>query len=99
MVCRVLTGYLEQVKPGFTCSAIALFQNVKTPVHEDNRNALFPNLVALVGKFSGGAIWIEDPKGCIPENTPAGLRMGFDLEVDKGPVTFSAFDSYHFTLA
>ena len=39
------------------------------------------------------------PKGCIPENTPAGRRLGFDLTADKGPVTFNAFDSFHFTRA
>ena len=98
-VCKVLTSYLEQIKSGFTFSAIALFQGVKTPVHKDSRNAPFPNLVAPIGQFTGGSIWIEDPKGCVPENTPAGQRLGVDLNVDKGPVIFNAFDSFHFTRA
>ena len=98
-VCKVLTSYLEQIKPGFTFSAVALFQGVKTPVHKDSRNAPFPNLVAPIGQFTGGSIWIEDPKGCVPENTPAGRRLGVDLSVDKGPVIFNAYDSFHFTRA
>ena len=66
-VCRALTRCVDQVQPGFISSAVALFQGVKTPVHKDSRNAPFPNLVTPVGRFSGGAIWIEDPEGCIPE--------------------------------
>ena len=98
-VCSALTRYVDQVRPDFVFSAVALFQGVKTPVHKDSRNAPFPNLVTPVGQFSGGAIWVEDPEGCIPGTTPAGIRMGRDLEVDKGTVVFNAFDSFHFTRA
>ena len=75
-VCRTLTRYVDQVQPGFIFSTVALFQGVKTPVHKDSRNAPFPNLVTPVGKFSGGAIWIENSEGCIPETTPGGIKMG-----------------------
>ena len=54
-----------------------------------------------MGKLVGGAIWIEKPEGCIPQTTPGCIKMGIDLdlEVNKGPVTSNAFDSFHFTRA
>ena len=99
MVCTVLTSYVEQVKKGFTCSAIALFQGVKTPMHKDSRNAPFPNPVAPIGQFTGEPFGLKTPRVVFSGNTPVGRRLGFDLTVDKGPVTFNAFDSFHFTRA
>ena len=74
-VGRVLTRYVGQLQPRFIFSAIALFQGVRTPLHKDNRNAPFPNLVAPVGKFTGGAIWVENPEGQRPRQQALGGEL------------------------
>ncbi|CAE7353254.1 unnamed protein product, partial [Symbiodinium sp. CCMP2456] len=93
----VLTKYLQQLAPGFLASAISIFENVRTPVHRDARNAHQPNLVAPLSAFTGGQIWQEQEGGDAWEDTPDGARPGTLLEVCHGPITFEAWRVYHAT--
>ncbi|CAE7253326.1 unnamed protein product [Symbiodinium sp. CCMP2592] len=99
MSTRVLTKYLQQVAPGFQASAIAIFDDVRTGVHRDARNAHYPNMVVPLSDFEGGQIWLEQQGGDVWETTPEGQRPGVLLEVCKGPVSFDAWRSYHATRA
>ncbi|CAE7196495.1 unnamed protein product [Symbiodinium sp. CCMP2592] len=90
-------GYLQQVAPGFQASAIAIFDDVRTGVHRDARNAHYPNMVAPLSDFEDGQIWLEQQGGDVWETTPEGQRPGVLLEVCKGPVSFDAWRSYHAT--
>ena len=92
----VLTKYVQQLAPGLA-SAISIFENVRTPVHRDARNAHQPNLVAPLSAFTGGQLWQEQEGGVVWEDTPAGARPGTLLEVCQGPITFEAWRVYHAT--
>ncbi|CAE7224100.1 mettl24 [Symbiodinium sp. CCMP2592] len=94
---QVLTRYLQQVAPGFRASAIAIFDDVRTGVHRDARNAHYPNTVVPLSDFEDGQIWLEQQGGDVWETTPEGRRPGVLLEVCKGPVSFDAWRSYHAT--
>ncbi|CAE7351564.1 unnamed protein product [Symbiodinium sp. CCMP2592] len=94
---QVLTRYLQQVAPGFQASAIAIFDDVRTGVHRDARNAHYPNMVVPLSDFEDGQIWLEQQGGDVWETTPEGRRPGVHLEVCKGPVSFDAWRSYHAT--
>ncbi|CAE7632161.1 unnamed protein product [Symbiodinium sp. CCMP2592] len=94
---QVLTRYLQQVAPGFQASAIAIFDDVRTGVHRDARNAHYPNMVVPLSDFEDGQIWLEQQGGDVWETTPEGQRPGVHLEVCKGPVSFDAWRSYHAT--
>ena len=52
-VCGALIRFVDQVRPGFIFSAVALFQEVKTPVRKNSRNAPFPNF----GHSGGTVLW------------------------------------------
>ncbi|CAE7263715.1 unnamed protein product [Symbiodinium sp. CCMP2592] len=94
---QVLTRYLQQVAPGFQASAIAIFDDVRTGVHRDARNAHYPYMVVPLSDFEDGQIWLEQQGGDVWETTPEGRRPGVHLEVCKGPVSFDAWRSYHAT--
>ena len=94
---EVLASFVRQSHPTCAFSTLSLFQGVKTPMHKDSRNAPYANLVLPLTRFEGGAIWVEDGLGTIPEYTPEGLRLGRDLDVSSGPVTLEAYNSFHFT--
>ena len=58
-------------RPGFEFSAFSVNQNLEIGMHRDTTN-LKGTLSAVIGlnKFSGGQLWVEDPKGNIEKDIP-----------------------------
>ena len=96
---KLLTSHVLKRFPGKCFSAVSIFENVRTPVHKDSRNAHHDNLVFPLSGFTNGQIWLEDEKGSVPHDTPEGQKLGQLLDVASGPVTFPAWERYHATCA
>ena len=99
LVTKLLTSHVLKRFPGKCFSAVSIFENVRTPVHKDSRNAHHDNLVLPLSGFTNGQIWLEDEKGSVPHDTPEGQKLGQLLDVASGPVTFPAWERYHATCA
>ena len=99
LVTKLLINHVLKHFPGKCFSAVSIFENVRTPVHKDSRNAHHDNLVLPLSGFTNGQIWLEDDKGVVPHDTPEGQKLGRLLDVAAGPVAFPAWERYHATCA
>ena len=79
-----VTNHVLKHFPGKCFSAVSIFENVRTPVHKDSRNAHHDNLVLPLSGFTNGQIWLEDDKGAVPHD-PEGQKLGRLLDVAAGP--------------
>ena len=70
---RLVTAMIRAERPGFEFSAFSINQNLEIGMRRDTTN-LKGSLNAVIGlnKFSGGQLWIEDPKGSVEKAIPVG---------------------------
>ena len=68
---RLVTAMIRAERPGFEFSAFSINQNLEIGMHRDTTN-LKGSMNAVIGlnKFSGGQLWVEDPKGSIEKAIP-----------------------------
>ena len=68
---RLVTAMIRAERPGFEFSAFSVNQNLEIGMHRGTTN-LKGSLNAVIGlnKFSGGQLWVEDPKGKIEKAIP-----------------------------
>ena len=66
---RLNTAMIRAERPGFEFSAFSVNQNLEIGMHRDTTNA-----VVGLNKFSGGQLWIEDPKGKVEKDIPPDKR-------------------------
>ena len=61
VACAFLNQFVRSVRPDFKYSSISLFQDLRTGLHKDSKNAAVDNLLIPVSDFKGGGIWLEGP--------------------------------------
>ena len=68
---RLVTAMIRAERPGFEFSAFSINQNLEIGMHRDTAN-LKGSMNAVIGlnKFSGGQLWVEDPKGSVEKAIP-----------------------------
>ena len=97
-VVRAAVSWLRDKVPAATFSAIAIYSNVCTPMHEDKNNlAGSLNYVVPLTTFREGGIWVQCDGGQVVRATPRGKACGNVLQVCEGAVEFVAH-RFHCTL-
>ena len=96
VTCAFLNRFVQSVRPGFEYSSLSLFQDLRTGVHKDSRNASEDNLLIPISDFEGGGIWLEGPGSDVQ------ILNGTPLTGQNLPVhpclQFPAYDKHHCTL-
>ena len=89
-VSALLCRFITSLRHDFSFLAAAVFVNLRTSPHRDLGNLSGSlNLVAGIGSFSGGEVWVSSDSGSVSCPFPEFSEMG-DLLPTAG--TFAVFD-------
>ena len=95
LTTRVLTRFMTSLRADLPFTTITVHNNVRHPPHTDGRNSAVPSfLVALTGEYSGGDLWLEDPRGDVLIQHRCRMTAGKCFDV-RSSVAFSANQVLH----
>ena len=96
VTCAFLNQFVKRVRPDFHYSSISLFQDLRTGIHKDSKNAAEDNLLIPMSDFKGGGIWLQGPGSDVQ------VLNGTPLSGQNMPVhphiQFPAYSKHHCTL-
>ena len=96
VACAFLNQFVRSVRPDFKYSSISLFQDLRTGLHKDSKNAAVDNLLIPISDFKGGGIWLEGP-GSEVQVLDGKPLAGQNVSVHPY-VQFPAYSQHHCTL-
>ena len=86
-VCKFFTALVRRVDPSLAFGALQVLSDVQSDFHLDKANEKgSSNLVVPLTVFSGGQLWIKDPKGSHVFTVGDNQHMGRLEDVALGPV-------------
>ena len=96
VTCAFLNQFVRSIRPDFRYSSLSLFQDLRTGVHKDSKNAAEDNLLIPISDFEGGGIWLEGPGSDVQllNGTPL---TGQNLSVHPF-IQFPAYSKHHCAL-
>ena len=96
VTCAFLNQFVRSIRPDFQYSSLSLFQDLRTGVHKDSKNATEDNLLIPISDFEGGGLWLEGPGSDVQvlNGTPL---TGQNLSV-RPFIQFPAYSKHHCTL-
>jgi len=96
---QVFARFIRQLSKDFTCTTIAVFTNLRTPLHQDTANeAQSRNLLFPLTSFSEGGVWCESSTGKVPFEHRGSVLLGEVLNVSEGLCFLDAPNRRHATL-
>ena len=96
VTCAFLNQFVKSIRPDFHYSSISLFQDLRTGIHRDSKNAAEDNLLIPISDFKGGGVWLEGPGSDVQvlNGTPL---SGQNMPV-RPYIQFPAYSKHHCTL-
>ena len=74
--------------PGRVFSSIALFRDIKQPLHKDTTNGHYDNLLLSCSDFSGGGLWVQSSNGDTARNVNGTSMPGEVLAWEDRKIIF-----------
>ena len=85
--CKHICAAIRCADPSHTFAAFQVLDEVQSDFHRDLQNLKGScNLVIPLTRFSGGAVWLEDPSGPVMRHVHGSSLQGRLAQVSSGPL-------------